>query len=158
MTFFEIVLWTIRELGLTLYTNKLIKILDHQRKEKIYYYGYNTMFFLILLWRLFGSAWRTYDRNSQVIVVGNHVYLGSLSVIDIWSSIFLLKSSFNVLNTLNPEFNTYKLIKEIIYSGILRIIFINFIPLIRLIIDLSVVSVFDYENDVSMIVYISKLP
>jgi hypothetical protein len=153
MTFFEVVLWTIRELGLTLYTNRLIKILDHQRNEKVYYYGYNAMFSLILLWRLFGSGWRTYNRNSPVIAIGNYVYLGSLSLIDIWSSIFLLKSSFNALSALNPEFNSYRLIKEIVYSGILRIIFINFIPLTRLIVDLVVVSVFDYEDDVSIIVY-----
>lgn len=156
MTFFEVIFWTIRELGLTLYTNKLVKILDHQRTEKVYYYGYNAMFSLILLWRLFASGWRTYYRNNQVnqvMAIGNYVYLGSLSLIDIWSSIFLLKSSFNALSALNPEFNSYRLIKEILYSGILRIIFINFIPFARLIVDLSVVSVFNYEDDVSIIVY-----
>lgn len=153
MTFFEVILWTIRELGLTLYTNKLIKILDHCRYEKIYYYGYNCMFTLIGIWRLFGSGWRTYDRTSKVINIGNYVYLGALSIIDLWSSIYLLKLSFKILNVLNPEFNTYKLINEIIYSGVLRIVFINFIPLIRLIVDLTIISVFNYQNDISIIIY-----
>jgi hypothetical protein len=153
MTFFEVILWTVRELGLTLYTNKLIKILDHNREEKIYYYIYNFLFILILIWRLFDSGLRTYDKTNQIINIGNYVYLGTLSIIDLWSSAYLLKSSFKVLNTLNPNFNSYNLIKEIIYSGVLRTVFINFIPLIRLIVALSIITVFNYQNDISIIVY-----
>ena len=153
MTFFEVIFWTIREVGLTLYTNKLIKILDYQRTEKIYYFVYKIIFILICIWRTFDTGLKTYNRQSNIIIIGNLVYLGALSVIDIWSSIYLIKTSFKLLKTLNSQFNSYKLIKEIIYSGILRIIFINFIPLIRLIVDLTISSVFNYENDVSIIVY-----
>jgi hypothetical protein len=153
MTFFEVIFWTIREVGLTLYTNKLIKILDYQRTEKIYYFVYKLIFILICIWRTFDMCLRTYNRQSNIIIIGNLVYLGVLSVIDIWSSFYLIKTSSKVLKTLNSQYNSYKLIKEIIYSGILRIIFINFIPLIRLIVDLTVSSVFNYENDVSIIVY-----
>lgn len=153
MTFFEVIFWTIREVGLTLYTNKLIKILDYQRTEKIYYFVYKLIFILICIWRTFDMCLRTYNRQSNIIIIGNLVYLGALSVIDIWSSFYLIKTSSKLLKTLNSQYNSYKLIKEIIYSGILRIIFINFIPLIRLIVDLTVSSVFNYENDVSIIVY-----
>lgn len=153
MTFFEVIFWTIREVGLTLYTNKLIKILDYQRTENIYYFVYKLIFILICIWRIFDTCLRTYNRQSNIIIIGNLVYLGVLSVIDIWSSFYLIKTSSKVLKTLNSQYNSYKLIKEIIYSGILRIIFINFIPLIRLIVDLTISSVFNYENDVSIIVY-----
>lgn len=43
--------------------------------------------------------------------------------------------------------------KEIVYSGVLRIIFINLIPLVRLIVSFAVTSSFNYENDTSIVVY-----
>ena len=99
MTFFEVIFWTIRELGLTLYTNKLIKVLDIQLSEKIYYIVYNIMFILICIWRMLDISLRTYDPYSMhiegsIVMIGNLAYLGALSCIDIWSSIFLLKLSF----------------------------------------------------------------
>lgn len=153
MTFFEVVLWTIRELGLTLYTNRLVKVLDVDRREKLYYYGYNAMFALLLAWRLFDSGWRTYDRNSETVIVGSYVYLGALSAMDLWSSMFLLKSSVHILHVLNPELDGYKIGKVILFSGVLRIVFINAIPLVRLIGSLTIASVFNYQNDVSIILY-----
>jgi hypothetical protein len=58
-----------------------------------------------------------------------------------------------MLNDTNPESSSYKIVKEIVYSGVLRIIFINLIPLIRLIVSLAVTSSFNYENDTSIVVY-----
>jgi len=158
MVFFEVVFWTIRELGLTLYTNKLIKILDYQRSQKIYYIGYNSMFALMCLWRMLDVGLRTYDPyvdhiEGKIVTTGSFVYLGALSGIDLWSSAFLLKTAFIELQNIYPNSNTYKIMKEIVYSGISRVIFINFIPLIRLIVSLTVTSSFNYENDASMIVY-----
>lgn len=158
MTFFEVLFWTVRELGLTLYTNKLIKVLDNQRSEKIYYIVYNSVFVLICIWRMLDMGLRTYDPYSihvegNIVMIGNLAYLGALSCIDIWSSIFLLKSAFVELNDINPNSNVYKITKEIIYSGILRIISINSIPLVRLIVSLAVTSSFNYQNNASVIVY-----
>jgi hypothetical protein len=101
---------------------------------------------------------RTYDPHAMyiegnIVIAGNHVYLVALSCIDIWSSIFLLKSSSVKLKVMNPNANAYKIIKEIFYSGVLRIVLINVIPLIRLIVSLTVTSSFNYENDVSVVVY-----
>lgn len=158
MTFFEVIFWTIRELGLTLYTNKLIKVLDTPRIEKIYYIVYNIMFILICIWRMLDMSLRTYDPyvmyiEGDIVMIGNLVYLGALSCIDIWSSIFLLKLSSVKLKDMNPSANVYKIIKEIFYSGVLRIVLINTIPLIRLILSLAVTSSFNYENNVSVVVY-----
>src|ERR1700686_3522338 len=44
MTLFEVIFWTVREMGLTLYTNRLIKILDEHRSEKLYYIVFNIVF------------------------------------------------------------------------------------------------------------------
>ena len=92
-------------------------------------------------------------------MVGNLVYLGALSCIDIWSSVFLLKSAFIMLNNTDttPESNSYKIMKEIVYSGVLRIIFINLIPLVRLIVSFAVTSSFNYENDTSIVVYLFQV-
>ena len=43
--------------------------------------------------------------------------------------------------------------KKFVYSGILRVIFINTIPLIRTIVSAIITSSFNYEADVSTIVY-----
>ncbi|CAO3636245.1 unnamed protein product [Cunninghamella blakesleeana] len=153
MLFISVILWTFRELGLTLYTNKLIKIIDHGRYEKVYYFGYNFLFIVILVWRLFDACYRTYDKTSNIIFIGNYVYLGLLSLIDIWSSIYLVKVALRTLSVLNPNYDSYKIIREILRSGILRIVLINFIPFARLIVSITVVSVCDYQNDVSLIVY-----
>lgn len=158
MTFFEVLLWTVREVGLTLYTNKLIKVLDNQRNEKVYYIVYNVAFVLICIWRMLDMGLRTYDPyrsniEGDILSIGNLVYLGWLSCMDIWSSIFLLKTAFIELSKINPESNAYKITKEIIYSGILRIVFINFIPLARLIVSLTVTPTFNYLNDASVIMY-----
>ncbi|CAO3613278.1 unnamed protein product [Cunninghamella echinulata] len=110
MYFFSIVFWTLRELGLTLYTNRLIKVIDHGRFEKIYYYGYMVLFFLV-------------------------------------------KISVRILNDLNPNYDAYKIIQQILRSGILRIVLINFIPFARLIVSITIVSVYNYQDDVSLIVY-----
>jgi hypothetical protein len=158
MVFFEVIFWTIRELGLTLYTNKLIKILDYQKSEKIYYIGYNSIFALMSLWRILDVGLRTYDPyvahiEGRIVTTASFVYLGALSCIDLWSSIFLLKTAFIELKNTRTDSNIYKLMKDIAYSGISRVIFINFIPLIRLIVSLTITSSFNYENDVSIIVY-----
>lgn len=142
-----------RELGLTLYTNRLIKVIDHGRFERIYYYGYNSLFTIILLWRLFATGYTTYNSTNQVIFIGNYFYLGLLSLIDIWSSFFLVKISVRILNDLNPNYDAYKIIQQILRSGILRIVLINFIPFVRLIVSITVVSVYNYQDDVSLIVY-----
>jgi hypothetical protein len=164
MTFFEVLFWTIRELGLTLYTNRLIKTLDYQQVEKLYYNVYNTIFILICTWRMLDIGLRTYDPyamyiEGKIVMVGNLVYLGALSCIDIWSSVFLLKSAFIMLNNTDttPESNSYKIMKEIVYSGVLRIIFINLIPLVRLIVSFAVTSSFNYENDTSIVVYLFQV-
>lgn len=94
-----------------------------------------------------------YVHRREIVMIGNLVYLGALSCIDIWSSAFLLKSAFIMLNDTNPESNSYKIMKEIVYSGVLRIIFINLIPLVRLIVSFAVTSSFNYENDTSIVVY-----
>jgi hypothetical protein len=56
-----------------------------------------------------------------------------------------------------PESNSYKIMKEIVYSGVLRIIFINLIPLVRLIVSFAVTSSFNYENDTSIVVYLFQV-
>jgi len=116
------------------------------------------MFALMCLWRMLDVGLRTYDPyvahiEGKIVMTGSFVYLGALSGIDLWSSAFLLKTAFIELQNIYPNSNTYKIMKEIVYSGISRVIFINFIPLIRLIVSLTVTSSFNYENDASMIVY-----
>src|ERR1700730_13227883 len=100
-----------------------------------------------------------YVHRREIVMVGNLVYLGALSCIDIWSSVFLLKSAFIMLNNTDttPESNSYKIMKEIVYSGVLRIIFINLIPLVRLIVSFAVTSSFNYENDTSIVVYLFQV-
>ncbi|KAI9303172.1 hypothetical protein BJ944DRAFT_241684 [Cunninghamella echinulata] len=143
MHFFSYIFWTLR----------LIKVIDHGRFERIYYYGYNSLFTIILLWRLFATGYTTYNSTNQVIFIGNYLYLGLLSLIDIWSSYFLVKISVRILNDLNPNYDAYKIIQQILRSGILRIVLINFIPFVRLIVSITVVSVYNYQDDVSLIVY-----
>ena len=158
MTFFEVVFWTIREMGLTLYTNRLIKMLDTQRSEKFYYIIFNIVFVIMCIWRLLDMGMRPYDRyamhiEGKIIQIGSFAYLGLLSGLEIWSSIFLLKVARTELKTLYPESSSYKMIKNIVYSGILRVIFINSIPLVRTIVSAIITSSFNYEADVSTIVY-----
>lgn len=158
MTFFEVILWSVRDIGLTLYTNKLIKILDTTRSRKLYYTIYNTMFVALCLWRLVDSGLRTYDHYAQYIEgkierMGDVVYLSMLSALDIWSSIFLIYLLFIELKRLNAEFNMYKLLKEMIYSGVIRVLFINTIPMVRVITNETVASDFDYNNDVVYIIF-----
>lgn len=158
MTFFEVIFWTIREMGLTLYTNKLIKILDINCTEKLYYIVFYIIFVIMCMWRSLDLGLRTYDRyamyiEGKIVQTGSFVYLATLSGLDIWSSIFLLKVAIIELKLLNPELNSYKIVRKLIYSGILRVIFINCIPLVRVIVSSIIVSSFNYENDVSIIVY-----
>ena len=158
MTFFEVVFWTIREMGLTLYTNRLIKMLDVQRSEKLYYIIFNIVFVIMCIWRLLDMGMRPYDRyamhiEGKIVQIGSFAYLGLLSGLEIWSSIFLIKVAIRELKTLYPESNSYKIIKNLVYSGILRVIFINSIPLVRTIVSAIITSSFNYEADVSTIVY-----
>jgi hypothetical protein len=158
MTFFEVVFWTIRELGLTLYTNRLIKIIDDAKLEKVYYIVYNIGFIVTSIWRLLDMGMRTYDPygvyiEGKIIMTGNYAYLAMLSALDIWSSIFLLKIVSFQLRIQHPESNAYKMMKQILYSGVLRVIFINFIPIVRVIVSLIITTPFNYQNDVSIIVY-----
>src|ERR1700759_2692981 len=88
MTFFEVVFWTIREMGLTLYTNRLIKMLDVQRAEKLYYIIFNIVFVIMCIWRLLDMGMRPYDRyamhiEGKIIQIGSFAYLGLLSGLDI---------------------------------------------------------------------------
>jgi hypothetical protein len=157
MTFFEVILWSIREIGLTLYTNKLIKILDITKSKKIYYIVYDIIFLTLCLWRLTDSCLRTYDHygeyiEGKIVRIGDTVYLSMLSFLDIWSSIFLFYLSITELKLLNPEYKIYKLIKKFMYSGILRVIFINMIPMIRTITNETVSSNFNYNNYVTYII------
>jgi hypothetical protein len=158
MTFFEVILWSVRDIGLTLYTNKLIKILDTTRSRKLYYTVYNMMFVALCLWRLVDSGLRTYDHyalyiEGKVERMGDVVYLSMLSALEIWSSIFLLYLLFLELKRLNTDLNIYKIMKKMIYSGVLRVLFINMIPMLRVIINETVASDFDYNNDVVYIIF-----
>lgn len=158
MTFFEVILWTVRDIGLTLYTNKLIKILDITRSRKLYYIMYNIVFVTLCLWRFIDSGLRTYDHyalhiEGRIERIGDIVYLSMLSALDIWSSIFLLYLLFIELKRLNTDFNIYKIIKKMIYSGVLRVLFINMIPMVRVIINETVASDFNYNNDVIYIMF-----
>ena len=81
MTFFEVLFWTIRELGLTLYTNRLIKTLDYQQVEKLYYNVYNTIFILICTWRMLDIGLRTYDPYAMYI----EGKLSWLAILYIWA-------------------------------------------------------------------------
>jgi hypothetical protein len=158
MTAFEVLLWSIRDIGLTLYTNKLVKILDSTRSRKLYYIIYNVIFVTLCLWRLVDLGLRTYDHYAQHIEgrierMGDVVYLSMLSALDIWSSIFLLYLLFVELKRLNTDFNIYRTIKMMIYSGVLRVLFINMIPMIRVITNETVASDFDYNNDVIYIMF-----
>lgn len=157
MTFFEVIFWTIRELGLTLYTNRLIKILDITKSNNLYYIIYKITFILMCLWRLIDACLRTYDHYGQHIEgkierIGDTVYLIILSALDMLSSIFLIKTLIINLKFLNTESNIYNIIKKMIFSGILRIVFINTIPMIRVIINQTISSNFAYNNDISFII------
>ena len=94
-----------------------------------------------------------YAYRREIVQIGSFAYLATLSGLEMWSSIFLLKVAITELKTLYPESTSYKIIKDIVYSGILRVIFINSIPLVRTIVSAIVTSSFNYEDDVSIIVY-----
>ncbi|KAL7748099.1 hypothetical protein RI367_006455 [Sorochytrium milnesiophthora] len=158
MTFFEVLCWTTREVGLTLYTNRLVTVLDTRHQEQLYRRVFWSMVGVLVAWRTADLCLRTYDPTAQeiagtIVRLCDPYYLGMLSVVEMWSAIFLVRVTAKHLAQAIRETNMYLFARRIIATGILRVVTINMIPMIRLIMNQSGLSSFDYGADASAIIY-----
>ncbi|KAJ3213825.1 hypothetical protein HK099_007170, partial [Clydaea vesicula] len=116
------------------------------------------MFGILVIWRTIDLCFRTYDHYALTIfgtIVRwvDPIYLGSLSVLEIWSSIFLVRAFLINISEDDYDGSIYKVSLKLLRSGVPRVVFINLIPMIRLVVNQTVSSSFEYSADASTIIY-----
>ncbi|KAJ3009340.1 hypothetical protein HKX48_008025 [Thoreauomyces humboldtii] len=158
MNFVEVLCWTIREVGLCLYTNKLIEVLDVAGREQFYHRVFRFIFGVLILWRSVDMCLRTYDPSGtqaegSVVRKVDPLYLGTLSALELFSAAFLTKLTLTHIRNTEVTSNVNRFATQVLRTGLLRVVAVDFIPAVRLIMNQSIASSFNYGQDASSIIY-----
>ena len=158
MVFFAVVLWSVREIGLLLYTNKLVHVVGGKVKLRIYDIVFKGLLALLCFWRIIDACLRAADPQTdgevgQIVRSIDPIYLGTLSVVEIWSTGFLVHATTALIKETCSEAPVQVFSKRMLSTGIFRVVAINLIPLCRVLINNTVSSSFDYGADASSIIY-----
>ncbi|KAI8824774.1 uncharacterized protein EV422DRAFT_516150 [Fimicolochytrium jonesii] len=158
MTFIEVIGWSIRELGLTLYTNKIVSVLDVRNAQTLYHRVFRGLLGLLITWRLIDMCLRTADPTAmntpgKVVKTVDPIYLGMLSVLELWSAAFLMRLTIAHMRETDASTNVNVFSKRILSTGVFRVVATNLFPAIRLIMNQTISSSFNYGADASSIIY-----
>ncbi|KAI8921258.1 hypothetical protein DFJ77DRAFT_449148 [Powellomyces hirtus] len=158
MTLFEVVGWSIREIGLLLYGNKLVRILDVSKREVWYYRSFYFAFGSLCAWRTVDLCLRTSDPLGtgtalNVVRKVDPAYLGTLSALELLTAFFLVKLTVYHIRATDKSSTVHAFARRVLSTGVLRVVFVNMIPGVRLIMNQTISSSFNYSSDASAIIY-----